>query len=94
MLESQMKANLYSRQGHALTNFNLKLPVTQSSLAQEILKDPYNFEFLSIEKGYEEKELEDALVANVTRFQSLLAKSTFIFLLLMNFCVVKEIMKL
>lgn len=68
MLESQMENNLYGNQGNAQTNFCETLPVPQGKLAQEILKDPYNFEFLSMKSGYDEKELEDALMANITRF--------------------------
>ena len=40
--------NLYERQGKAVTNFRLTLPDTQSDLAQEMTKDPYNFDFLTM----------------------------------------------
>lgn len=40
----------------------------QSDLAQQALKDPYNFDFLTIREGYVEKELEDALTENITKF--------------------------
>ena len=39
-----------------------------SDLAQEITKDPYNFDFLSLTKTYYEKELKDALMNNLIRF--------------------------
>lgn len=68
MLEDKMKANLYSRQGKAITNFDQKLPSEQCQIAKDILKDPYNFEFLTMRERYEEKELEDALVTNITHF--------------------------
>ncbi len=67
-LEDQVAANLFSRQGAALTNFKDRLPSPQSHLAQEILKDPYNFDFLTMKEKYDEHDLEEALVANVTRF--------------------------
>ena len=67
-LESQMAANLFGSQGAAVTNFEHTLPAPQSQLAKEILKDPYHFGFLSMSEEYEEKDLEDALVSNVTRF--------------------------
>ena len=67
-LESQIAANLFSSQGTAITNFSSTLPGTQSQLAKEILKDPYHFDFLSINEEYEEKDLEDALVSKVTQF--------------------------
>lgn len=68
VLEDSIKNDLYHRQGQAVTNFNTRLPISESQLAQEILKDPYNFEFLTMRQGYEEKELEDALINNITRF--------------------------
>lgn len=67
-LEDQVAANLFSRQGAALTNFKDRLPSPQSEVAQEILKDPYNFDFLTMKEKYDEHDLEEALVANITRF--------------------------
>lgn len=67
-LEGQIAANLYGSQGAAITNFSSTLPDTQSQLAKEILKDPYHFDFLSMKEGYEEEDLEDALVSKVTQF--------------------------
>jgi RecB family endonuclease NucS len=37
-------------------------------LAQEITKDPYNFDFLTITESYTEKELKDALMNNIQKF--------------------------
>jgi predicted nuclease of restriction endonuclease-like (RecB) superfamily len=59
---------LYKSQGAAITNFDKTLPSPQSQLAKELLKDPYNFEFLTMKKGYDEKDLEDELVKNITNF--------------------------
>ena len=73
-LESQIAANLFGSQGAAVTNFEHTLPAPQSQLAKEILKDPYHFGFLSMSEEYEEKDLEDALVLNVTRFLMELGK--------------------
>lgn len=73
-LESQIAANLFGSQGAAVTNFEHTLPAPQSQLAKEILKDPYHFGFLSMSEEYEEKDLEDALVSNVTRFLMELGK--------------------
>lgn len=67
-LEDNIKHDLYSRSGKAITNYADKLPVAQGQLAQEMLKDPYSFDFLTMKEDYDEKELEDALVANITRF--------------------------
>ena len=67
-LENQIAANLYGSQGAAVNNFASTLPSTQSQLAKELLKDPYHFDFLSMEEEYVEKDLEDALVSKVTQF--------------------------
>ena len=67
-LENQIAANLFGSQGAAITNFSSTLPDTQSQLAKEILKDPYHFDFLSMKEGYEEEDLEEALVSKVTQF--------------------------
>jgi len=67
-LEDNIKHDLYSRTAQAITNFADKLPVAQGQLAQEMLKDPYSFDFLTMKENYDERELEDALVTNITRF--------------------------
>ena len=68
VLIDNIKANLYQSSGSALTNFAEKLPTIQGKLAQEIVKDTYDFGFVSLPAGYDEKELEDALEQNITRF--------------------------
>lgn len=67
-LESQVAANLFKAQGAAVTNFERTLPTAQSQLAKEMLKDPYHFDFLTMKAEYEERDLEEALVANITKF--------------------------
>lgn len=68
VLIHQIETNLYARDGKAITNFEATLPPLQSDLAKEITKDPYNFDFLCLTKGYQEKELENALTDNITKF--------------------------
>jgi len=68
MLMNFIEADLYSSQGKALNNFDRLLPDVQSELAKEMLKDPYNFDFLTLTENFREKEFEDALVTNITRF--------------------------
>lgn len=63
-----MKTNLYQAQGKSINNFDRLLPEVQSDLARETLKDPYNFDFLTLTDDYKEKELEDALMENITKF--------------------------
>ena len=67
-LEDQIAAKLFLTQGSAVTNFSQTLPLPQSQLAKEILKDPYHFDFLAMKEKYDEHDLEEALVANVTQF--------------------------
>lgn len=66
-LQNWLETELYERQGKAITNFALTLPAPQSDLAQEMTRDPYNFDFLAIRPQYDEKELKDALMGNVQR---------------------------
>ncbi|WP_294589532.1 PDDEXK nuclease domain-containing protein [uncultured Bacteroides sp.] len=68
MLLNFIDTDLYERHGKAITNFQLTLPAPTSDLAQELTKDPYSFEFLSIRKDYNERQLKDTLLHNITRF--------------------------
>lgn len=68
MLLNFIQSDLYARQGKAITNFDRSLPEEGSDLAQQITKDPYDFNFLTMEKGYNEKKLKDALIDNIQRF--------------------------
>lgn len=63
-----LDTNLYERQGKAVNNFNKLLADPQSELAAQTLKDPYNFDFLTLDGEYRERELEQGLTQNVTRF--------------------------
>jgi predicted nuclease of restriction endonuclease-like (RecB) superfamily len=68
MLEHWIESNLYKRQGKAITNFKQTLPAPQSDLAEQVLKDPYNFSFLALDKKYREKELEQGLIDHIQKF--------------------------
>jgi len=68
VLEYQIETNLYDRQGKAVTNFNLTLSAPQSDLANEMMKDPYNFGFLQMSQKVKETELEKALVQHISNF--------------------------
>ena len=67
-LEHQIGSKLFQRQGKAVTNFEAALPKPQSDLAQQLLKSPYNFDFLSLGKEAQEKDLERALIAHMRDF--------------------------
>jgi len=68
ILEAQIETGLYRRQGAALTNFAQTLPPPSSDLAQQVLKDPYNFDFLSLHDEAVERDLERALLEHLQRF--------------------------
>ena len=68
VLMNFLDTGLYEREGKAVTNFKSALPLPQGDLAQEITRDPYNFNFLSIDADYREKELKTALIDNITKF--------------------------
>lgn len=63
-----LDAKLHQAEGKAITNFTRLLPPPVSDLAQQTLKDPYNFDFLTIRQNYDEKELQEALTNNITKF--------------------------
>ena len=58
----------YERQGKAVTNFADRLPPVQSDLAQQTLKDPYIFDFLTLAEPFHERELETTLVRHLEKF--------------------------
>lgn len=68
ILGSQLKSDLYARQGKAIHNFKNTLAEVTSDLAHQLIKDPYNFDFLTLTEHYKERELENALVGNITKF--------------------------
>jgi len=68
VLTHHIESNLYHRLGKAITNFQATLPTPHSDLAQQLLKDPYHFDFLRLREQHDEKELENALLEHVTRF--------------------------
>jgi predicted nuclease of restriction endonuclease-like (RecB) superfamily len=63
-----IKGKAYERQGAAVTNFQQRLPDPQSDLARQILKDPYIFDFLTLEEPFHERELETGLVRHLEKF--------------------------
>jgi predicted nuclease of restriction endonuclease-like (RecB) superfamily len=68
VLVHQIGTGLFRRQGQALSNFDRALPEPESELARQILKDPYNFDFLSLGAEAKERDLEAALLTHVRRF--------------------------
>ena len=68
VLVHQIESNLYARQGKATTNFDRALPPPQSDLVQQLLKDPYNFDFLTLAGDAHERALEGALIEHIHTF--------------------------
>jgi len=65
ILIHQIDSRLYGRQGKAQTNFARTLPAPLSELAQQVIKDPYNFDFLSLGAERGERELERGLLEHI-----------------------------
>ncbi len=68
VLQMMIENNAHERQGEAVTNFEVHLPAPQSDLAQQALKDPYIFDFLTLDKPFRERELETGLVQHLEKF--------------------------
>jgi predicted nuclease of restriction endonuclease-like (RecB) superfamily len=67
-LGTWIDSQLHQREGRAITNFKNTLPTPQSDLAQQTLKDPFLFDFLTLHKNHQEKDLEDGLVSHIQKF--------------------------
>jgi 2'-5' RNA ligase len=65
VLAHQIDSGLFRRQGKAMTNFVRTLPRRQSELAQQLIKDPYNFDFLSLGADMLERDLERGLIEHL-----------------------------
>jgi predicted nuclease of restriction endonuclease-like (RecB) superfamily len=68
VLVHQIESRLYERQGKAISNFRKALSSPQSDLAHQLLKDPYNLEFLTLQRDAEERDLEKGLIRHIQKF--------------------------
>ncbi|MDQ2687806.1 MAG: PDDEXK nuclease domain-containing protein [Armatimonadota bacterium] len=68
VLEMQIESKLHERQGKAVSNFSRTLPPPQSDMAQALLKDPYNFDFLTLGGDAHEREVEKGLLEHIRQF--------------------------
>ena len=68
ILALQIKSRLFQRQGKAITNFKKTMPEPLSDLAQQTLKDPYIFDFLTLAESSKEKDVENQLLDHLTKF--------------------------
>ena len=67
-LGTALAGRLHLRRGKAVTNFGETLPEPRSGLARDLLKNPYDFGFLSMGETYDERDLEEALTRQIARF--------------------------
>lgn len=65
MLVMQIENNYHLRIGNSSNNFKTALPDINSDLANNTIKDPYVFDFLTLKENYKEKELEQAMIEKI-----------------------------
>ncbi len=68
ILLHQIESEAHKRKGKSINNFEISLPKIQSDLANETIKDPYVFDFLTLSDKYQEKDLENQLTDHITKF--------------------------
>jgi predicted nuclease of restriction endonuclease-like (RecB) superfamily len=68
VLVMQIEGGLYRRQGKAITNFDATLPSPESDLAPQVIKDPYYFDFLTLTREAQERDLEREFLAHLRQF--------------------------
>lgn len=68
VLDYQIDTGLCHRQGKGVTNFERTLPAPRSELAQQVLKDPYNFDFLGLGDEAHEREIHRGLLKHLRAF--------------------------
>lgn len=68
VLVHQIESDAFARQARAITNFKRTLPAPQSDLAQQLTKDPYNFDFLGLGSDITERQLENSLIYHLKQF--------------------------
>jgi predicted nuclease of restriction endonuclease-like (RecB) superfamily len=64
----QIESGLYQRTGKITSNFTHTVPAYQSELVQQVFKDPYKFDFVYLGKEAKERDIEDALTQQLTKF--------------------------
>lgn len=67
-LANQIKSNLYSRAGKSVSNFKNTLPLPMSELAEQTLKDPYVFDFMTMSAPFKERDIENQLTKHIRQF--------------------------
>ena len=65
VLSFQIDGQYHLRVGKSANNFNNTLPNLNSDLVNNVIKDPYIFDFITLKDGYKEKELETAMINKI-----------------------------
>lgn len=68
LLVNQIESGLHKRQGMLTSNFTSSLPAYESELAMQLFKDPYQLDFIMLGEEAKERDLENALMNQVTKF--------------------------
>ncbi len=68
VLALMIQSRAHERQGKAVSNFAERLPPAQSDLVQQVLKDPYIFDFLTLQEPFHEREIEVTLIQHLEKF--------------------------
>ena len=63
-----LESGLFQRKGKSHNNFHVRLPEPQSDLANELIKNPYNLDFLGLSEEATERDLEQAILDNIKKF--------------------------
>lgn len=64
----QIESGLHNRKGKISSNFKNTIAPEKSELVQQLFKDPYKFDFIHLGKEAKERDLEDALTNQLTKF--------------------------
>ncbi|MEO8288909.1 MAG: PDDEXK nuclease domain-containing protein [Chloroflexota bacterium] len=68
VLMHQVEGDLFHRQGKAPSNFTITLPAPDSGIVQDMLKDPYNFDFLTLSDHMAERDVHQGLISHMRDF--------------------------
>ena len=68
VMVDQIEKQLHDREGKAITNFEDTLPSSSSGVADNVLKDPYIFDFLGLSNSAQERDVEHALINHMQKF--------------------------
>ncbi|MBP3920739.1 MAG: DUF1016 family protein [Bacilli bacterium] len=65
ILSFQIDGKYHLRVGNSTNNFSNTLPSPDSDLVNNVIKDPYIFDFITLRDGYKEKALEMAMINRI-----------------------------